>query len=278
MDWTWRLDTVVPAALEVAVIAGGALALLAWLAGGLSLLGRRAVRLAMRLVVLLALGLVLAGYEDAAMIAAAVAFVAGLGAVSVSAILLVARRVRTPAWRAALAAGAVLLWDGMHASPRADGPTAVLLLVGVLGLVVLAAYAALRRWGRARSLAVAWAVWALVVVGFSAWSRLNLRLATDRAHTVIAACRRFEADHRRLPGSLEELVPAYLPQVPRANWTILGHFVYEAERGALSYLDPWPFEQTYFFASDHWDWHRLYGRDDDDGRGADSDDATERDA
>jgi hypothetical protein len=82
---------------------------------------------------------------------------------------------------------------------------------------------------------------------------------------VIEACRRFESDHQRLPASLDELVPGYIPSVPRANWTILGHFVYEPERRSLSFLDPWPFERTYFFATGAWDWHRLVGADDDDG-------------
>ncbi len=272
MDWTWRLDGVVPLAVELAAILGGVVALLGLLAGGLSLLGRRLVRAALQLALALALGLAYAGYEEAALLTVVLTAVAGFGAAVVVAIVAARRRLRWSALRAAVAAGLVLAWDGSHTASTIDWPalTLVLACIGGLGLVLVSL--AFRRWTRSRALVAAWAVWLAVGGLLAGWSRFNLRLAERRADVVIDACRRFESDHRRLPASLGELVPGYIPSVPRANWTILGHFVYEPERRALSFLAPWPFERTYSFATGEWDGHRLFGAGDDDsasGRGED---------
>lgn len=272
MDWTWRLDGVVPLAVELAAILGGVLALLALLAGGLSLLGRRSVRAALQLALALALGLAFAGYEEAALLSVVLTAMAGLGAAVVVAVVVARRRLRWPALRALVAAGLVLAWDGSHTVSSIDWPTLALALacIGGLGLVLVSL--AFRRWTRSRALVAAWAVWLAVGGLVAGWSRFNLRLAERRADVVIDACRRFESDQQRLPASLGELVPGYLPSVPRANWTILGHFVYEPERRALSFLAPWPFERTYSFSTGEWDGHRLFGAGDDDsasGRGED---------
>lgn len=263
MDWTWRLDSVVPVALELAVVAGGVVALLACLAGGLSLVARRAVRLGLQVAFSLSLGLGLAGHGEAAALAAFVTIVAAAGAAVVAALAKAFRRVRGAPKRAALAACCVLVLDGYHTSSGTDWPVVAFVLVGLLWLGLLAGHLAMRRWRAVRALAVACAVWAAAIAAFGAWSRFNLRLAEGRARAVIAACRDFERDHRRLPATLDELVPAYLPQVPRANWTILGHFVYEPERSALSWLDPWPHERTFSFTTGKWDRHRLFGLPDD---------------
>lgn len=274
MDWTWRLDGVVPLAVELAAILGGVVALLGLLAGGLSLLGRRLVRAALQLALALALTLAFVGYEEAALLTVVLTAVAGLGAAVVVAIVAARRRLRWPALRSGVAAGLVLAWDGSHTASSIDWPTLVLALACVGGLGLVLASLVLRRWTRSRALVAAWAVWLALGGLLAGWSRFNLRLAERRADVVIEACRRFESDHRRLPASLGELVPAYLPTVPRANWTILGHFVYEPDRRALSFLAPWPFERTYSFSTGEWDWHRLYEAGDgsasrDDGDSAD---------
>jgi hypothetical protein len=270
MDWTWRLDGVVPLAVELAAILGGVVALLAFLAGGLSLLGRRLVRAGLQLALALALALAFAGYEEAALLTVLLTALAGVGAAVVVAVVVARRRLHSPALRAGVAAGLVLAWDGSHTASSIDWPTLALALacIGGLGLVLVSL--AFRRWTRSRALVAAWAVWLAVGGLLAGWSRFNLRLAERRADVVIDACRRFESDQQRLPASLGELVPGYLPSVPRANWTILGHFVYEPERRALSFLAPWPFERTYFFSTGEWDGHRLFDADDDDsarGRG-----------
>lgn len=262
MDWTWWLDGVVPLAVELAAILGGVVALLGLLAGGLSLLGRRLVRATLQLALALALALAFAGYEEAALLTVVLTAVAGLGAAVVVAIVAARRRLRWPALRAAVAAGLVLAWDGSHTASTIDWPTLVLVLACIGGLGVVLVSLAVRRWARSRALVAAWAVWVAVGGLLAGWSRFNLRLAERRADVVIEACRRFESEERRMPASLDELVPGYLPAVPRANWTILGHFVYEPDRRALSFLAPWPFERTYSFSTGEWDRHRLHGAGD----------------
>jgi hypothetical protein len=184
MDWTWRLDGVIPLAVELAAILGGVLALLALLAGGLSLLGRRAVRAALQLALALALGLAFAGYEEAALLSVVLTAVAGLGAAVVAAIVAARRRLRWPALRAGVAAGLVLAWDGSHTAATIDWPTLTLALAcfGGLGLVLVSL--AFRRWTGSRALVAAWAVWLAVGGLVAGWSRFNLRLAERSAGVV----------------------------------------------------------------------------------------------
>ena len=47
---------------------------------------------------------------------------------------------------------------------------------------------------------------------------LNNKLARSRANDVIAAVGQYEAKHQKFPARLEELVPEFLPKVPRAKF------------------------------------------------------------
>jgi hypothetical protein len=51
----------------------------------------------------------------------------------------------------------------------------------------------------------------------------NAQLARRRADILIAACRRYEMRHARLPDRLDELVPDIIPSVPLRKY-ILMHF------------------------------------------------------
>jgi predicted RNA-binding Zn-ribbon protein involved in translation (DUF1610 family) len=93
-------------------------------------------------------------------------------------------------------------------------------------------------------------VWLLALTALVAFSRFNLRLAERRSAVVIAACHRFASEQGRLPASLDDLVPAYLPSVPRADWTIRGFLRYQGGPSPeLSYFAPWPREVVYSFAT-----------------------------
>ena len=48
-----------------------------------------------------------------------------------------------------------------------------------------------------------------------------LQVLIDRFDPIVAAVKKFEADERRLPESLDELVPRYLERIPRGE--LLGH-------------------------------------------------------
>ena len=53
------------------------------------------------------------------------------------------------------------------------------------------------------------------------------RIAKANAARVVAACEQFHVDYGRFPQSLDELVPRYIPSVPRAKYCLdYGRFLY----------------------------------------------------
>lgn len=71
------------------------------------------------------------------------------------------------------------------------------------------------------------AVYFLMAVAVVGTLYVNNRIARHRAERVIAACRQYETKYHRLPDRLQELVPEFLPSVPRAKYTLLfGDFTY----------------------------------------------------
>jgi hypothetical protein len=180
------------------------------------------------------------------------ALVFTLLAALLSALALRRRVISSPALRAATAVLLVLVWDGMHLTR--GGWTILLLGLPMLYELSAAVPATVRNGGPAgrRRLAAA-AVWALALGGLIAHSRFNLELSQRRSAEVIAACRRYETDHGELPRDLGDLVPTYLPRVPRANWSLLGDFYYRAGGSpSLSYFAPWPDARVYLFDEDEW--------------------------
>ena len=168
--------------------------------------------------------------------------------------------------RAVGAALVLLVWDGLYLS---RDWLSLGIVVGFVTQLLLAVVAFLARRGLAvRAHVAAAGVWVVVLFAVAGFSRFNLRLAEARSQTVIAACRQFERDHGRLPIELEELVPGYLPRLPRADWTLLGDFRYAADEGvALGYFHPWPWMRIYTFDDDKWWWDRapvVVGEDDED--------------
>jgi len=70
-------------------------------------------------------------------------------------------------------------------------------------------------------------VYLLMAVAIVGTIYVNNRIARHRAERVIAACRQYETQYHRLPDRLQELVPKFLPSVPRAKYTLLfGDFTY----------------------------------------------------
>lgn len=83
-------------------------------------------------------------------------------------------------------------------------------------------------------------------------------MARERAEIVVAAVKARHAEIGAYPATLEELVPDYLPAVPRTK-PVLGFntFLYRNEAGStmLMYTDLPPFGRPYFdFARDAWDY------------------------
>jgi hypothetical protein len=70
-------------------------------------------------------------------------------------------------------------------------------------------------------------VYFLMAVAIIATIYVNNRLARRQAERVIAACQQYESKYHRLPDRLQQLVPEFLPSIPRAKYTVLyGDFTY----------------------------------------------------
>ncbi|WP_164020806.1 hypothetical protein [Pyxidicoccus trucidator] len=89
-------------------------------------------------------------------------------------------------------------------------------------------------------------------------NRAGSERARKNADVLIAACRAFQAQHGRLPSALQELVPAFLPELPRAKYDgpHFG-FTYDADAGATRHVLGWteliPFGRPFYvFEEDRW--------------------------
>jgi predicted PurR-regulated permease PerM len=136
---------------------------------------------------------------------------------------------------------------------------------GVLALVVAAAVILFviphaliarkyrgRRGPRLRNLMIVLLAVALVF----AFIVVNNRMARERAEVLIAAVRNFRAAEQRYPLNLQELVPKYASEIPRAKYTFaLNTFTYSATGAAptLSYTSLPPYGRpTYSFDRGEW--------------------------
>jgi hypothetical protein len=91
-----------------------------------------------------------------------------------------------------------------------------------------------------------------LVLGLATFGALRFHAATaeTQAARVIDACRAFEARHGTLPDRLEELVPEFLPAVPRAKYTLQwGEFTYLTsgeKHHSLMYVAVPPFGRRFY--------------------------------
>ena len=100
--------------------------------------------------------------------------------------------------------------------------TLLVATVAVVAQLRLSAWRAVKRDApRSRAHLRAAGVYVITVAMVLAYVSTNNRIAARRADEVIAACRGYEAAHGRLPTALSELVPAFLPRVPRAKYTLM---------------------------------------------------------
>jgi hypothetical protein len=135
------------------------------------------------------------------------------------------------------------------------------LLVAVIGFSLLTAGAV---WSaargaapRARSRALRASLYLMLGVAAFATTRFHQATAEAHAARVIDACRAFDARHGKLPNRLVDLVPEFLPAVPRAKFTLAyGQFEYSAfdeHRHTLMYVAFPPFgRRIYHFEGARW--------------------------
>jgi len=97
-------------------------------------------------------------------------------------------------------------------------------------------------------------IYALMFVATLALISSNVRLAYHRAVPVISAVSRYHSERGHYPETLDELVPAYLPSIPHAGFTLLSrHFRYiSAERPQLYFPAMFHGVFTYDFSTETW--------------------------
>jgi hypothetical protein len=124
--------------------------------------------------------------------------------------------------------------------------------VGMMGVVLALVGAITQKEERFRLLGVA-AIYALLCVATVGILTSNWRVAQHRAAPVISAIDRFHSDQGRYPNTLDELVPAYLPSIPRAGFTWLARrFGYYAERPQLYFPAMFHGVVSYDFSTHSW--------------------------
>jgi hypothetical protein len=99
-------------------------------------------------------------------------------------------------------------------------------------------------------------VYFLMAVAIVGTLYVNNRIARHQAERLIAACRQYETKYHRLPDRLQELVPEFLPGVPRAKYTVMyGDFTYlTSEKSYRLYYVAFPplTRAIYSFKSGRW--------------------------
>jgi len=109
----------------------------------------------------------------------------------------------------------------------------------------------------ARSRAMRAGLYLLLAIAALAAMQFHTATAENHAAQVIEACRAYQARHGMLPDRLEELVPEFLPAVPRAKYTLQwGEFTYRAsnkQSHTLMYVALPPFgRKVYHFEEARW--------------------------
>jgi hypothetical protein len=158
--------------------------------------------------------------------------------------------------RTAVALGILFLFDLGYAG---QGLLSMLIASCGLGLLTAGALWSTFRGAAPRARSRALRAGLYLVLGLAAYSTARFHAATAETHAVrvIEACRAFEARHGMLPSRLEDLVPEFLPAVPRAKYTLAwGEFTYSAFSGSrhtLMYVTLPPFgHRVYHFEEAQW--------------------------
>ena len=81
----------------------------------------------------------------------------------------------------------------------------------------------------------------VLVLGISlANTHIQWKIADANGERIVTACQSYYADNSRYPKTLDELVPRYLPAIPRATYSIIGDFHYYNSRESDSLNGPTP--------------------------------------
>ena len=162
------------------------------------------------------------------------------------------RPIRAPSLALALVLSlALVLIDGLWLGQGAIAMLVAALVVFAIPLSFRARYVTVRRQ-RLRKIAIYLGA-VVLVLGFNA---ANNRIAQQRADTLIATINSYHAKNGSYPRSLQDLVPEYLPAVPRAKYALTSaqfRYIRTQDDALLLYTSMPPFGRpTYSFRDKSW--------------------------
>jgi hypothetical protein len=97
------------------------------------------------------------------------------------------------------------------------------------------------------------ALYVLLFVATTEFISFNWRLAKRRAVPVITAIRQFQSRQGHYPNALDELVPTYLPSIPKAGMTLVSReFGYEPSRPQIYFPVMFHGVSAFDFPTDTW--------------------------
>ena len=131
-------------------------------------------------------------------------------------------------------------------------------LVGIIIAVVRTAKSSAERRGR-RAMLHAAAIVVLITLATVGIASVHLqaRLAQSRGERIVLAVKEYRGREGHYPTSLDALVPAYLPSIPRARYTLAfgeyHYFVTSNGEATLGFTTNAPFGRMYYsFARNEW--------------------------
>jgi hypothetical protein len=96
-------------------------------------------------------------------------------------------------------------------------------------------------------------IYAILLLATLSLLSASARLARQRATPVISAVNRYRSEHGQYPGSLDQLVPAYLPSIPHAGFTRISRdFRYYSGRPQLYFAGMFHGVFAYDFPTESW--------------------------
>lgn len=106
-------------------------------------------------------------------------------------------------------------------------------------------------------------IYTLMLVMAFGMKSVNDRMSHSNAETIIAACEKYRGKTGEYPAWLSDLVPAYLPKIPVARYTLISSgFIYHRDRGLstdnyrLIFVNEAPFARRVYDSAKK-SWHEI---------------------
>jgi hypothetical protein len=127
-------------------------------------------------------------------------------------------------------------------------------LIGIIaGISIAIAQALASRAAGLRRRFLPSSIFLLVALATFGWLSLNVEVGKRNGIPIIRACEKYREAYHRYPSSLHDLVPEFLPSIPRARHTVVARdFIYGSEPPGLCFSAMFHGLFCYDFAEGTW--------------------------